>query len=657
MTDRPVVLERVGPAAVVQLYADGFADLTLQEKQLAWHLSLAALAGRDIYYDQRFASSLALRDLLETLYLHRDRLEAATATALSTYLKLFWINAGPYEHVTSRKFTLDLAPEALTAALEQLATEGIDLPLDDCASPAAFVERYRRDLFDPAWRPMVTSKNPAAGQDILSASANNLYHGVSLADLEGFVEQYPLNSRLVREGDGTLREEVYRIEGRYGETIRRIVTHLTDALPFAPPPTRRALEALIAFYETGHDTARRAYDVAWVEDAASRVDTINGFIEVYLDARGHKGAWEALVYYENPAKTEAMRRIAAHARWFEDHMPYDEAYRRTDVVGVSARAIDVVVETGDAGPMTAIGINLPNDESIREMYGSKSVSLSNVIDAYERSQPASLKREFCWSEEELARAERWQGAASELATNLHEVIGHGSGRMAPHIEGTPQTVLREQYSSLEETRSDLVALYFIADPVMVDLGLVAAADHDALVRAEYEGYARNALVQLRRVREGSHLEEDHMRNRQAIVHWLMAHTTAIERRRRDGRTWYVVTDVEAFREGVARMLTMVQRVKSEGLYDEARVLFETYGVHFDPALRDEVVARVDALDLPTYTAFVMPRLSLVHEPDGTVADVEVAYPGDLATQMLEYSSTFAMPPEDRQALRAPAPVG
>lgn len=651
MSIRPLVLERVGPAVVVQLYADGFRDLTLTEKQLIWHLYQAALAGRDIYYDQRYVHALPLRDLLETMFEHRDRLDPDVRAAVEAYLKLFWINSGPYEHLTSRKFVLASTAERFTQALRALAAEGVALPLASCDSIGSFVERYGPDLFDAAWRPMVTSKNPGPGEDILTASANNLYAGVTLAELDGFVEQYALNSRLVRDVEGALHEEVYRMGGRYGETIRRIVSHLSDAMAFAPPATQRALAALIRFYETGRDADRRAYDVAWVEDTASRVDTINGFVEVYLDARGHKGAWESLVYYENPHKTEAMRRVAAHARWFEDHMPYDEAYRRPDVVGVSARAIDVVVEAGDAGPMTAIGINLPNDEAVRELYGSKSVSLSNVIEAYEQSQPRSLKAEFCWSADELARAEQWQGFASELATNLHEVIGHGSGRVAPHLESSPQTVLKEQYSSLEETRSDLIALYFIADPVMVHLDLVELQAHAEVVLAEYEGYTRNALVQLRRVREGTHLEEDHMRNRQAIVHWLMAHTSAIERRQRDGRTYYVMTDADAFRSGVARMLALVQRIKSEGLYDEARALFDTYGVHVDTALRDEVIARVDALDLPSYTAFVMPRLSAEHDDDGVVVDVAVSYPCDLATQMLEYSASFAMADDDRRALQ------
>lgn len=651
MSAESYLIERVGPAAVVQLRADGFRELTLHEKLLVWHLYLAALAGRDIYYDQRFEHALVLRALLETVYRHRDALAPDVAAAVDEYLKLFWINSGPYEHLTSRKFTLDGVTAAQFGdALHTLEARGVALPLADCQTIAAFLDRHARDLFDGDWRPMVTSKNPAPGEDMLTASANNLYAGVTLGDLDGFDERHPLNSRLVRGEGGRLVEEVYRIGGRYGETIRRIVSHLTDAKAYAPSGTRQALDALIRFYATGEDADRRAYDVAWVEDTESRVDTINGFVEVYLDARGRKAAWESLVYYENPSRTAAMRRIAAQAQWFEEHMPFDPVYRRSEVVGVSARAIDVVVEAGDAGPMTAIGINLPNDEAVREIHGSKSVSLSNVIEAYEQSQPLSLKAEFCWSPEELERAERWQGLASELATNLHEVIGHGSGRMASHVDQPPQAVLAEQYSSLEETRSDLVALYFIADPAMVEFGLVDAEHHADVVLAEYEGYARNAVVQLRRVRIGTQLEEDHMRNRQAIVHWLMAHTTAIERRVRDGRTYYVMVDGGAFRDGVSRLLTMVQRIKSEGLYAEARALFDAYGTHVDVALRDEIVARVDALDLPTYTGFVMPALSLVRDAHGHVIDVDITYPRDLATQMLEYSTAFAMSPDDLRAL-------
>ena len=649
MTDTPYLLERVGPAAVVQLHAEAFARLSLDDKRLAWHLYEAALAGRDIYFDQRFEHGLLMRDVIEALYVARACLEPVVADAIARYTKLFWINSGPYEHITARKLGLELSRTQLLGAIEAVRASGQTVPLGPHATPLALVDAHARDFLDETWRPMVTSKSPAPGEDILVASANNLYADVTSADVQGFEERFALNSRLSKEPDGQLREDVYRLGGRYGATLAQVVTHLQAACAVAPPATRAALEALIRFYRSGEEQDRRAYDIAWVADAACAVDTINGFVEVYLDARGRKGAWEGIVFHENPEKTADIRRIAEHAAWFEAHMPYDEAYRRTDVVGVSARAIDVIVECGDAGPMTAIGINLPNDEAIREVHGSKSVSLANVTEAYEKSQPESLRAEFCWSDDERERSRRWQALAGELTTSLHEVIGHGSGRMAAQV-GPPQAVLREQYSALEETRSDLVALHFIADPVMVELGLIDAADHADVVRAEYEGYARNALVQLRRVRKGSHLEEDHMRNRQAIVHWLMAHTSAIERRQREGRTFYVVVDVEAFHEGVGRMLALVQRIKSEGLYDEAVALLDGYGIHFDPALRDEVVARVDRLDLPSYTGFVMPRLAPVMDATGAITDVEVSYPLDLATQMLEYADRYRMADEDRREL-------
>jgi len=282
-------------------------------------------------------------------------------------------------------------------------------------------------------------------------------------------------------------------------------------------------------------------------------------------------------------------------------------------MGVTVRAIDVVVESGEAGPLTAIGINLPNDQEVRERHGSKSVSLSNVLHAYDRSTPASMRSEFCWSPEEAGRAERWATFANELATNLHEVIGHGSGLTAERLNGAPHAFLREHYSSIEETRADLVALYFIADPKMTEVGLVPAESHQEVIWAEYEAYARTALVQLRRVREGTSIHEDHMRNRQAIVHWLLAHTRAIERRVRDNKTYYSVVDPVAFRDGVKQLLAEIQRIKSEGDYEAAGTFLERYGIHFDPSLRDEIVARTDVLNLPAYSALVQPRLEPVRD--------------------------------------------
>jgi dipeptidyl-peptidase-3 len=398
-----------------------------------------------------------------------------------------------------------------------------------------------------------------------------------------------------------------------------------------------ALRALIQWYRTGEDADRAKYDIAWVADKDSAVDTINGFVEVYMDARGIKGSWEGLVFYVNPEKTGRIRTIATNAQWFEDRMPWNPAYRKPKTTGIVANAIDVVVETGDSGPVTPVGINLPNDQRIREQYGSKSISLTNVTDAYDRSTPGSMRREFAWSPEEAARAEKFGSLAGELLTDMHEVIGHASGRQKEGLSGTPQALIKEHFSALEEGRADLIGLYFIADPKLVELGVIPAADHDAVVRAEYEGYTRNALIQLRRIREGTQIEEDHMRNRQMVVRWLMANTKAIEERMRDGKRYLVMVDPVAFRGGVGRLLAEVQRIKSEGDAAAAARLFDTYGIHFDPNVRDEVLKRVDALNLASYTGFVMPKLTPVVDPSGKITDVTISYPMDLTTQMLEYS--------------------
>jgi dipeptidyl-peptidase-3 len=438
--------------------------------------------------------------------------------------------------------------------------------------------------------------------------------------------------------DGKLVEEVYKVGGQYSKQISAIIGHLEAAIPFATPPMADALRALIKVYQGGETSDREAYDIAWVKDKASPVDTINGFIEVYQDARGMKGAWEALVFYVNREKTSEIQKLAANAQWFEDRMPWDPKFRKEGVKGITANAIDVVIETGDSGPITPVGINLPNDQSIREHYGSKSVSLSNVSEAYDKSTLPEFRSEFSWTPEEVARAEKWNALASELTTNMHEVIGHASGKVDEKLKGSPQNYLKEQYSALEEARADLVALYFLPDAKLVELGLVDKANHDDVVRSEYESYTRNALVQLRRVRQGTQIEEDHMRNRQMIVHWLMANTKAIDVKKRDGKTFYVLVDPAAFREGTGRLLAEIQRIKAQGDYDAAKQLFEKYGVHFDPKLRDEVVARVEKLQLPSYTGFVMPKLEPVTGQGNAIVDVKISYPQDLTGQMLEYAA-------------------
>jgi dipeptidyl-peptidase-3 len=635
-TERRYLLEQVDDAAVVQLYADGFSSLPLGEKTLIYHLYQAALAGRDIFIDQKHRNALEMRGVIEQIIAHPQGVDAASLREIQRYTKLFWINNGQYNNLTARKFVLNLTPQAFAAAAKAAAAAGATFTPPPGESLDAMLTRLGPMFFDPNVDPIVTNKTPGPGRDILTASANNLYSGVSIADLKGFTERYPLNSRLVKR-DGRLVEEVYRIDGRYSAHIANVVTHLEAAVPFATEPMANALRALIQWYRTGEKADQAKYDIAWVQDKESPVDTINGFIEVYMDPRGIKGSWEALVFYVNPEKTSRIRTLASNAQGFEDRMPWNPQYRKPNVTGIIANAIDVVVETGDSGPVTPVGINLPNDQRIREQYGSKSISLANVNEAYDKSTPGSMRGEFAWTPEEAQRAEKFGTLGGELTTDLHEVLGHASGRQKEGVTRSPQELIKEHFSALEEARADLVALYFLPDPKLAELGILPAADQDNIVRAEYEAYTRNALVQLRRVREGTQIEEDHMRNRQMIVRWLMANTKAIEERTRDGKHYLVMVDPAAFREGVGRLLAEVQRIKSEGDAAAAAKLFDTYGIHFDATLRDEIVKRVDALKLPSYTGFVMPKLTPVMGADGKMTDVTISYPQDLTTQMLEYS--------------------
>ena len=638
--DRKYFLETVDDAAVVQLYADGFDALTLREKTMIYHLYQAALAGRDIFIDQKHRHALEMRAVLEAVITQPQGLDAATKAEIERYTKLFWINNGPYNNLTARKFVLKATPAAFTAAVKAAVQAGATVATPPGESLDAMLARLSPMFFDAAFEPIVTNKAPGPGKDILLASANNLYSGVSLNEAEAFkkagLEKNGLNSRLVKQ-NGKLVEEVYKVGGRYSKEITAIVSHLEAAIPFAPEPTANALRALIQWYRTGDDADRAKYDIAWVADKDSPIDVINGFIEVYLDARGVKGGWEALVFVVNREKTERIRKFADNAQWFENNMPFDAKYRKANVKGIIANAIDVVVETGDSGPVTPVGINLPNDQRIREEFGSKSVSLSNVNEAYDKSSSGLMRTEFSWTPEEAERSARFGTLAGELHTDMHEVIGHASGQQAPGFRGTPQAAVKEHFSALEEGRADLIALYFIADPKLAELGIVPAADQEAIARTEYEAYTRNAIVQLRRVREGTQIEEDHMRNRQMVVRWLLANTKAITVRQRDGKTFYEMSDAKAFREGVGRLLGEVQRIKSEGDYAAAAKLFDEHGIHFDPKLRDEVVARVDALKLPSYTGFVMPKLTAARDAAGVITNVTISYPQDLTAQMLEYS--------------------
>ena len=633
--ERKYLLEQVDDAGVIQLYADGFAALPLREKALIYHLSQAAIAGRTIFYDQKHRYGVEMKGVIEAIMSRPQAVEAAAFAGIQRYAKLFWINNGAYNNLTARKFVLKTTPEALALAATAAVAAGATIPTAPGETLDALLTRLQPMFFDPNVDPIVTNKTPGAGKDILNASANNLYSGVSLADLKGFTEKYSLNARLVKQ-DGKLVEEVYKIGGRYSKEITEVVRHIEAAIPFATEPMARALGALVQWYRTGETADRVKYDIAWVQDKESPVDFINGFVEVYLDARGIKGSWESVVFYINPQKTERIRKFADNAQWFEDRMPYDAKYRKPEVKGIIANAIDTVMETGDSGPVTPVGINLPNDQSIREQYGSKSVSLSNVNEAYDKALPGT-RNEFSWTPEEAARSAKYGALAGELHTDMHEVIGHASGQQAAGFKGTPQQAIKEFFSALEEGRADLVALYFIGDPKLGELGIVPAAEQPEIARTEYEGYTRNAIVQLRRVREGTQIEEDHMRNRQMIVRWLMANTKAIVAQQRDGKDYLTMVDPAAFREGVGRLLTEVQRIKSEGDLAAAKALFETHGIHFDGALRDQVVKRVDALKLPSYSGFVMPKLTPVTDASGKITDVTISYPMDLTKQMLEFA--------------------
>lgn len=641
---RKYLLERVDDAAVVQLYVDGFEQLPVSEKILIYHLSQAAIAGRDIFIDQKYRHALEIRDLVENVLVHSQGVNEKTLADIRHYAKLFWINNGPHHNLTCQKFVLSCSPEDFSRAVMAAEASGAKFAKREGEDTAGLLKRMHPLLFAPEVDSQVTSKAPKDGKDILEASANNFYEGVKLADLDGFRERYPLNSKLVKLPDGKLKELVWRAgfdkvvpAGMYARQIRQINAHLEAAIPFATPKMARALGALIQYYRTGSAADLRAYHVAWVADNDSPVDTINGFVEVYVDARGQKGSFEAVVYFNDPAKMEMIHKIADEAQWFEGRMPYDPKFRKPVVKGISAKAIQVVMETGDSGPVTPIGINLPNPDDIREQYGSKSVSLSNVIGSRNKSESRKAQEEFCFDAAEAARDDKWNELVLDLEVNMHEVIGHASGRLSESLKVEPESVIREFYSALEEARADLVALWFIGDPRLVELGLVPAESREEIQRASYEAYTRNALTQLRRVRTGNQIEEDHMRNRQMIVRWMMEHTKAIEVRRRDDKTFYCVADVGQWHEGVGKLLAEVQRVKSEGDREGARKLVMQYGTEFDPALRDEVLARFAKLDRPAYTGYVMPKLTPVCDADGRIKDVQISYPLDLETQMLEWS--------------------
>lgn len=653
--DRQYELGRVDTSAIVQLYADGFEQLSLRDKILCYHLTEAAIAGRDIAIDQRFAYNLQIRNVLESLWLVREKLPADVRQEVERYTQLFWIHNGIHNNLTTKKELLRLTKAQFDDALAVARRAGRFLALIDHDDSGGIIESLGMadrsgqavvdpDMIfaictDPHTYVSCTDKSPEGGADPIAASCNNLYVNCTSADLADFDEQHGLDSRLVKTADGKLEEQVYRCgdgkqipPGLYATQIAAVNAHLRAALPFAPPPTQKALELLIRYNETGDLQDWRAFNIAWVQDRDSVVDFALGFIEVYLDVRGTKGAWQAVISFRNEAKTHEIAALAKETQWFEDRMPWEARFKKQQVKGISARAISVITETGDCGPITPIGVNLPNEADIREQYGSKSVNLSNVVEAYDKTTGKGAAKEFAFTPAEAARAEQYAAAMDDVHTNLHEVVGHASGQVLGGKE--PSEALGAYYSTLEEARADLVGLYWIADPKLQQMGLVP---NDDAALAKYEAYSRNALLQLRRVPAGGKIEEDHMRNRQLIVHWLLQNDGGIAVEHQDGKTYYHVTSAAAYRDGCGRLLAEVMRIKATGDFAAGRDLVETYGTKVDPALREEVVERIKSLHLPSVTGFVQPELKAVTDASGSITDVQVYYPRDLADQMLRWS--------------------
>jgi len=634
---RTYLLETVGEVAVARLYADGFEELTPRERVLAFYLWRAAIAGRDIYYDQMGASNLEIRDLLEEILTHGDQVPAEILQPLHTYLKLFWIHNGNHNDRTKRKFLPEFSAVQLRMAAQQAVRNGARIRLALGESLDDKLARLKPILFDPHVDPLLTCKTPPPGQDILECSSVNYYEGVTLAETRAFRERHPLNSRLVKR-DGRLQEEVYRSglgdvqPGRYASDLRTVTGFLKKARPHAEPPQQQILDQLIEFFATGDPAAFERHNIAWVRHDL-RVDTVNGFIETYKDPRSAKGAYEGLVYFVDLPMTRMQQTLAAEAQYFENRAPWADAYKRQGFTPPIAGAVRLLVAVGDGGPMPPIGVNLPNEESIRERYGNKSVSLVNVMEAGKRASRDRMLDEFVLPEDqELLR--RHGGEADLLMTAMHEMLGHAAGRVSASLTGDPASHLREHYAALEEARADLVALYHLFDPRLGEIGAITSP---AVAEAAYRDFAAADLYMLRGVRQGDQLEDDHMRAIHLIVSYLREVTGAVGRVERDGRTYQRVRDLEAMRRGVGGLLAEVQRIKGEGDAEAARSLMERFAIRIDPRLRDELVGRAERARIPSYVAFVMPDLLPVRDAAGEVIDARVTYRSDLTEQMLQYA--------------------
>ena len=647
-----VSVDRFADVELLRYEVPGFDELGLREKKLAYYLSQAALAGRDIIYDQNYEHNLRVRKLLSAIIssYSGDR-DGEDFRKLIEYAKRVWFAHGIHHHYSMEKMLPEYTPEALIAMVAD--SDPTKLPLDEGQTRGELLDMLRPVMFDPDVAAKKVTLDPDVDQVVNSAT--NYYAGVTAAEVAQFyaarADENPdrpvswgLNSQLARV-DGEIVERVWKIGGMYGPAIEKIVYWLEKASSVAENDAQMTwIDKLVEYYRTGDLRDFDEFNIAWVADTNSRVDAINGFIEVYGDPLGYRGAWESVVSIRDLEATDRIATIGANAQWFEDHSPIMDKHKKDEVVGISAKVITVVMQGGDLTHSSTIGINLPNANWIRKEHGSKSVTLGNIMEAFEvAAATGGLSDEFAYTEEEKARNKEYGALGSLLDVDMHEVIGHASGQINPGV-GTPKETLKSYASTLEEARADLVAMYYIMDPKLVELGLMPSLDVGKTV---YESQIRNGLqYQLRRVNLGDDIEEAHMRNRQLIAAWayeMGLEDKVIEKIEKDGKHYFVINDYEALRGIFAEQLREIQRIKSEGDYEAGKALVETYGVKVDRAMHEEVLARVEPLNIAPYKGFIQPRLVAV-EQDGEIVDVKIEQVDDFVDWMLESEEKYSYLP-------------
>ena len=644
-------VEQFADLQILRYRVPGFEDLSLKQKELVYYLTEAALQGRDILFDQNGKYNLTIRRMLEAVYTgYNGDKNTPDFKAMEVYLKRVWFSNGIHHHYGSEKFVPGFTPEFFRQAVQSV--DAATLPLAEGQTVEQLCEEVFPVIFDP--KVMPKRVNQAAGEDLVLTSACNYYDGVTQQEAEDFYNalknpqdetpvSYGLNSRLVKE-DGKIQEEVWKVGGLYGQALEKIVYWLKKAEGVAETPEQKAVIAkLMDFYETGDLKTFDEYAILWVKDLNSRIDFVNGFTESYGDPLGMKASWESLVNFKDLEATRRTELISGNAQWFEDHSPVDGQFKKEKVKGVSAKVITAAILAGDLYPATAIGINLPNANWIRSQHGSKSVTIGNITDAYNKAAHGNgFNEEFVYSDAELQLIDKYADVTDELHTDLHECLGHGSGKLLP---GVDPDALKAYGSTIEEARADLFGLYYVADPKLVELGLTPSAD---AYKAQYYTYLMNGLMtQLVRIEPGNNVEEAHMRNRQLIARWVYENGAAekvVELVKKDGKTYVVINDYEKVRDLFGRLLAEIQRIKSTGDYAGAHDLVEAYAVKVDPALHAEVLERYKKLNLAPYKGFVNPKYEAVTDANGTITDVTVTYDEGYAEQMLRYSKDYSTLP-------------